>query len=432
LGATERVRRAIAADIAKQEFPPGSVLPDYKLMAGRYGGSYRTLRNALLMLLEERRLTAHGRGFQVSSLPAPASAAGIVVIAQTDDTAVLSHFTPRSPQLWRCLEEQCRRLNVRTEIRGYFTGDGRADTAVEKRSRALVDPRRDEGVLGYLVCDMELETPMLAPILDRLIESGKPVSVVDEKGHMASLLQRPGASGPLVRLFSLGVGPHSGRIVADHLLRHGHQAAACISLVDTALWCRSRAEGVEEAFSRAGGNAKRFVLKHFADFSELDRALRSAPHVRRLQADLAAYEATANPDVPGRGDLFGANVYTSAIWGAFLRPHVEELFEQALADRALTAWAPVSDLVAFLALQFLKRKRVKVPADISVVGFDNTVEAFACGLSSYDFNEAAAVHAALEHLLKPPSPRGRRAALTASEVEGFVMQRRTTAPPSRT
>jgi DNA-binding GntR family transcriptional regulator len=105
LGATERVRRAIAADIAKQEFPPGSVLPDYKLMAGRYGGSYRTLRNALLMLLEERRLTAHGRGFQVSSLPAPASAAGIVVIAQTDDTAVLSHFTPRSPQLWRCLEE---------------------------------------------------------------------------------------------------------------------------------------------------------------------------------------------------------------------------------------------------------------------------------------------------------------------------------------
>jgi DNA-binding LacI/PurR family transcriptional regulator len=101
------------------------------------------------------------------------------------------------------------------------------------------------------------------------------------------------------------------------------------------------------------------------------------------------------------------------------------LFEKALADRSITAWVAANDTVAVHALAFLQEKKVRVPDDISLIGFDDTLEAFKNGLTSYNFNIEVIARRMLNHILdsaREPSkqPRG-----TDSEVEGCMVERRT-------
>jgi DNA-binding LacI/PurR family transcriptional regulator len=88
--------------------------------------------------------------------------------------------------------------------------------------------------------------------------------------------------------------------------------------------------------------------------------------------------------------------------------------KEALADRGITAWVGYNDEIALLALDFLQSHRVPVPRHISVVGFDDTLEGFGRGLTSYSFNVEGIVSQTLEHFLAPVSSR--RAGRSPSEV----------------
>jgi DNA-binding LacI/PurR family transcriptional regulator len=84
-------------------------------------------------------------------------------------------------------------------------------------------------------------------------------------------------------------------------------------------------------------------------------------------------------------------------------------------------------MLAFLALGYLAAKRVRLPGEMSLVGFDNLPEAFGVGLSSYDFNVHGTVRAMLEHILHY-RPRAHERQLGLTEIEGQVMERRTSGP----
>jgi DNA-binding LacI/PurR family transcriptional regulator len=45
---------------------------------------------------------------------------------------------------------------------------------------------------------------------------------------------------------------------------------------------------------------------------------------------------------------------------------------------------------------------MRVPGDVSVVGFDDMPEAARCGLTSYNFDSPACARAMLNHILQPP------------------------------
>jgi len=104
------------------------------------------------------------------------------------------------------------------------------------------------------------------------------------------------------------------------------------------------------------------------------------------------------------------------------------LMEQALACPGVTAWAAGNDRSALIALAFLKERGVRVPDDLSVVSFDDLPQAYAAGLTSYNFNESAGVRAVFSHVLGV-GPRVRGVpAHEPVEIEGFMSVRATSGP----
>ncbi len=74
---------------------------------------------------------------------------------------------------------------------------------------------------------------------------------------------------------------------------------------------------------------------------------------------------------------------------------LEKSFAHALSDQKATFWLCATDEAAAAALHFLRCKRIRVPQDIQVAGFDNAELAFSMRLTSFDFGiDRAAVLAA--------------------------------------
>jgi DNA-binding LacI/PurR family transcriptional regulator len=108
---------------------------------------------------------------------------------------------------------------------------------------------------------------------------------------------------------------------------------------------------------------------------------------------------------------------------------MREVFDRALRSRGATAWVGLSDTCALAAQHYLQAQRVRVPEEISLVGFDNGTEAFCNGLTSYDFNPPGAVEAMLGHVMQFQGARARRGQSQGMvEVPGTIMVRGTTAP----
>jgi DNA-binding LacI/PurR family transcriptional regulator len=71
----------------------------------------------------------------------------------------------------------------------------------------------------------------------------------------------------------------------------------------------------------------------------------------------------------------------------------------------------------------------RVPDDISVIGFDDTVDASRRRLTSYNFDVPRAVSASLRHIL---GPQERAESMRVPvEIEGFLNVRRTAAAVGR-
>jgi hypothetical protein len=64
---------------------------------------------------------------------------------------------------------------------------------------------------------------------------------------------------------------------------------------------------------------------------------------------------------------------------------------------------------------------------LSVISFDDTLEAFLWKLTSYNHNVSAIMHAMLAHILDPRMTADAPGRGAAVEIEGFVTQRGTVA-----
>ena len=104
---------------------------------------------------------------------------------------------------------------------------------------------------------------------------------------------------------------------------------------------------------------------------------------------------------------------------------VKPLFERAIDNRDATIWICENDALAMRALSFLRERGIRVPDDLSVVGFDNVpIEALENRLTTIDFNSIEVIRRMLNFVLRPPRPRGPYRHLPI-EIEGIVMERGT-------
>jgi DNA-binding LacI/PurR family transcriptional regulator len=105
-----------------------------------------------------------------------------------------------------------------------------------------------------------------------------------------------------------------------------------------------------------------------------------------------------------------------------VRPVLQPILSEALQASA-TAWVCANDTVSSRALWFLRRARVGVPSRVSLIGFDDSEEAFRQNLTSYNWNVSGIMAAMVAHILDWHPSKSRRAPLRPAEIEGYVTER---------
>jgi len=168
-----------------------------------------------------------------------------------------------------------------------------------------------------------------------------------DRGTLVVLLDRRSADGDVC---SVSVDhAHGGELAADHLFELGHRRIAFINGPLHLSQCAERRRGMRRAAREAGFDADESIVEYTIDpLTSLEQAER----------------------------------------------HVDELL--ALEDRP-TAVVCVNDQIAFTVLRALAQRRVRVPRDISVVGYD-------------DVEFAAMLTPALTSIRQPKYEVGRAAA----------------------
>ncbi len=409
------LRDAIASDLLAARLPPGVPLPTVKELCGRHGAGRVSVDRALRALLAEGRLQRDGRRLRATMAVARGRSATLVFVAEQPGGDALGDVAPRSLELWRGLEDACRRRSLRLEAR----------SALDCMARVRRGP--EAGVVGYVVRNLDLE--VVARVLAALAPTGLPVGLVDEVG-LASRLVWPRRSSRF-RAFAIAHSERAGREVAGHLVALGHRRVAFFSVYGGADWSERRLAGVRHALRAAGlaAGPESFVAPRFPnDFVQREDLVGRAAYDAFARRADALFEALdpGTPSASARPTLLQPPLIGAQVAGA-----LQPLFERASGDRSLSAWVGANDLVALAALRFLESGGRRVPRDVAVVGFDNSLEALRVGLASYDFNLPALANALVEHVVAWRTRAGRdRGAVI--EVPGALVDRASLgAPPAR-
>jgi DNA-binding LacI/PurR family transcriptional regulator len=284
--------------------------------------------------------------------------------------------------------------------------------------RAVRSAVNEKTVIGFMLWTMGMGTFNSVRLVEHLAGYGLPVSVLDEVEHCPPDLS---SRVPGVRHVRVAFSPHAGLAVGAHLLDLGHRRIAFVTHVPGLLYSKARLEGLRTAVARAGlaPDTIRVVVPgtpHDPDTDVFDnRFLSPPPTVEQLLPSAAPLTTSIE-----QSDRSRIERHHEA-----MAPVVDAL----LLDRSVTAWVCVSDDLALYVLAYLRAAKVRVPEDISVCGFDDTLEATRMRLTSYDFNNYGVVHACLDHILSPGGRFRRPARGKPLEIEGFVVRRQTTGRP---
>lgn len=416
------IEQRLLTDIQSATFPRGSRLPVLKVLADRYGASYSTLTSALGVLVARGVLVRRGRGYHVYQSPSSSHTRPTVLCLTTPGNFNrFARSTPRSADFWRTIEHECCRHEIQFEVRSLWEVE---ETAVRRRDVTCSIRRmmRERSLVGVIVWSLSGERTHMRRVAAALAESGVQVSMLFESGlDTAEALVSSVRHALRVRLFTLGLGPACGRAVGRFLAGAGHRKVAFFGTR-----CDDpRGRGLEEALADAGLELPVLSLSpsSFATDTDYQQAMADSDAYSSLRGVLDACVQQAGATL---SDTLRMHMPGKALPEmAYLQECMQPLFEKALARRDVTAWVGTTDSVAFLALDFLAARAVDVPRRVSVVGFDDTIESFDRGLTSYSFNAPACAVAVLDHILSPESLR-RLYPPGLIEVPGTVMVRRTT------
>ena len=386
------LRLLIERDLLEVLFVQGVALPSLKELQGKYRVSYATLRKALGGLERE------GRWPPVSGSDRTRGSGHFVVYLAWGDESGNQHFDePFDHDYLKALRSACERLNLEPAVVVYGYR-GRELRLVMPPGAALSFPALCERAAGFLVrtaCPRDV----CADLLPLLARHRKPVAVLDEIDSPS--LPEWTRRSRLVKSFRPTISESSGELMANHLLAVGHRRLAVISPFREAEWSRNRLAGLAAALKRADPEAamaeyslampyqQRHAVRENRAFGLLGRSLLRA----------SGWKAPL-PNLKGVVAQLAGEVHLAVRRERILEA-LTPLLEKALKRKDLTAWVAIDDDTALLVMEFLRRRGLKVPGDISLVGFDDTAEGARRDLTSYNFDFERFNHYVLRYLLEP-------------------------------
>lgn len=415
------IRERLLHDILRGAFAREGRLPPTKALAGQYGVNYRTLRKALQQLLDDCILERDGRRLRVC-LGAPTAAAPTVLLIGRGDTDGRFRFpSPRTMQNLSHLEHECERAGVRLATVACDPVHQVLTSQSGESLDRLLDPGRADNVLGIIVWTMALEAGMLRPLLPRLARTGMPVAVFDDGGPPLPDIRHTSQLG----LFTVPVGRAAGAAMGRHLLSTGHRRAAYLCATSDTVY-RERYEGLRDTMHAAGATAEYVSVPPHIDSPQEYRGVQIENLLNTVRAPAAEQQLLDTFTGMLRADLEDIRIS--------LRKHIARktygpVLRQAMQRTDATAWVASNDDLAIAALDALADAGVDVPGRVSVLGFDDSPPALVRGLTSYNFDSAAAMHGLLSFVLRPGFPFGKPVGRGPFRYRfrGFVIGRRTSA-----
>jgi hypothetical protein len=407
----------IKDDILAGAFKPDATLPTSKELQARYDVSYATLIKALRALIKQDLLVPRGGKFAVPKLAAPRSAGFILFLWVSDKPFLPTH--DHDTLLIRMLERDCFRHSIALEKRIVFADSGQV-ILWRHGDPTPLDTRISGDCLGvvYFASWPGSTNPAVFNWLSRL---RVPISIVDWLGGWAlpeNLRRRTD-----VQVQASSVESRPGFDMGRYLMSQGHHRIAYFSPY-ALQWPAIRLKGLVDACALGGSSYQAHGF--FQD--RITRETDFHPLVQKRQR-LTGPVFSSLPGVPagyaaGRTRLEGQAwiVYANSVYFDVLQP----LFEKAFADKSITAWVGCNDAVALMAWSFLRGNKVRIPADISLAGFGNTLEAVQADVTSYDYDYEASVSTILNFILRIRYVKRFRG-LLRPEIRGHIVERGSTA-----
>ncbi|MBD3242924.1 MAG: GntR family transcriptional regulator [Chitinivibrionales bacterium] len=428
-----RSSRSLAEQLLREVYggvyESGHQLPPYKELVHRYGAAYETIRAALESLCERGVLERYRRGFRIVCRTAPVARNRLVVVTGALNTGAINYTSPRTYELVRELERQCRMRRLELSIVTFYGPDRLLSGDTDAR-QLLLGRRSTRQYLGCMVWTQGMSLwPQTPPLLRGLARSGLPMAVLDESGETDGVIP-PGDS---VAVIPLGYDEQCGVEVARYLLELGHRRVAYVCAFHANEWSRNRERGLRDEFRRAGfpDGVISMVSERYA--FPRDHAIRNESHQNSVQCLLRErgqyHRARGEVDLGGVYECLTESV-DSAIRRHAIQREIAPLVRAVLADEGVTAVVCATDKQALSVRRLLEDRGVRIPRDLSLVSFDDGPDALVANMTSYNFNCPAAVARLTDYVIAPGSYAGNRRTDLMRGIDGFVRVRGSSGPPA--
>jgi DNA-binding transcriptional regulator YhcF (GntR family) len=413
-----RVYERMQKDFINGHFPPGSLLPSQKELVRRYGVCSRTLKKALEKCVEREWLVPYNRTYRIAGSNIRAKSSGKVVCMFIGDSeGKVFPYTPRIQEYIRILEFECSRNDVAFEIRTFDPRLSR--TFIQGKLMSPAETSSNNPALGYMVITMGESAPAFLDEIARLSSLDIPMSILDETGDIPfKNINRQ----PKVKIFTIANTKSAGERVGRYLLRLGHKRIAFTSLYEGEVWSKNRLQGLIDVYDEAGlregikvftsGQTRRFV-----EYSMQAQNMSTIINAMTMPEDFRLKDKTIMKYI----DLIHRKI--GSLYNELVNKPLMPLFNEMLRDRSVTAWVGANDVVALSMVHFLRGQKIQVPRKMSVIGFDDSQEAFLNKLTSYNFNYSTLISAMLQYLLSPGSFAHEGKGSSMIEIDGFITVR---------
>jgi DNA-binding LacI/PurR family transcriptional regulator/DNA-binding transcriptional regulator YhcF (GntR family) len=470
----QKMRSILEADILNGVYGFGETLPRLSQLSARYGLCFVTLKKVLHALAEDGTIIPFKKTYRIPIVRRGRFQNTIMLISEEKAPGKKDIFRQfmqqhKMQQLVSTLEGECAQLKVMVDFLGY---DMFSSLAVQKTHAMLSG---NDAVIGFVVNLWWTVIPDLQQtfldLLSILAKFKKPVAVLDHIG--ACSLPDPLHQNNLFKIFR-PVNYSAGTGIGRYLMTLGHRHIAYISLNhEAADWSVERFSGIQRLYDKEGYSSSLIsrqvamvtgtyelvlalcnfdrkifervfgegvpaqYLKDFVRRYENIKPMRKEilglfdkKSLSEMQEQLAILKDLAEKKVKPEVMIEVRQSLYDTIEQRLADLYQVPLFEEALARRNITAWVCANDAIAFSALRFLEKKGKKIPADISLAGFDNVPATFELSLTSYDFNMGAMTHQMLAFIQHPEGALFKKAAEIIN-VEGRVIERRSTGRPAK-
>lgn len=417
------VTEKLYKDIVTGRFAGSERLPSYKELQLQYNVSFATLKKSLTSLVEQKIIEQCANGYIIPSLTGNTGHARIVAIGcGLEDGKIWMDYQDK--YYFRVLESECIRMNIQLDLIVYYRNLGKLHF-VHTASGKEYD-LNDRTILGYILIVANLDN---APeeVLERLAGLKRNVAVLDVVGGWK--IPRCARDNSLIQFFTATASVLPSKRVAQYLLGKGHRKVAFFSPFHRALWSQQRLNTISEMFSRADivDGVVPFVYNKYAYQWDY---LKNHLHQEELLSLVKHYNQwrnqTPNTSLKKFSHIGYSMVKYITQWNCAsgeIYEKMQPLFDKALQDKSITAWVMANDFAATIAIDYLKERNVRVPDDLSMISFDNTLDAMEYQLTSYDFNNHGTITLILRSILAPHTVKPRRKGVCI-EVDGTLVIRR--------